>query len=162
MGSAGSIANFAHRVGGGVMRLSRRLVDDNHPVHALLDHFCILLHTSSPSSAPLALHRWLDAAVNVPSHHLSHPRPTPPPHGRCVCLCQTRCWAVGQPNVVASVTAVSAALLSTCHVVATPSHPVAPNRFTHYHTIFTFFSRSRRQLRGTPQPQSNCFSHYSA
>ena len=41
------------------MRLSRRLVDDNHPVHALLDHFCILLHTSSPSSAPLALHRWL-------------------------------------------------------------------------------------------------------
>ena len=44
-----------------------------HPVHALLDHFCILLHTSSPSSAPLALHRWLDAAVNV------HPAP---PHPR--------------------------------------------------------------------------------
>ena len=61
--SAGSIANFAHRVGGGVMRLSRRLVDDNHPVHALLFHFCILLHTSSPSSAPLALHRWLDALL---------------------------------------------------------------------------------------------------
>ena len=62
------------------MRLSRRLVDDNHPVHALLDHFCILLHTSSPSSAPLALHRWLDAAVNVPSPPTS---PTPaPPHPR--------------------------------------------------------------------------------
>ena len=43
--------------------LSRRLVDDNHPVHALLFHFCILLHTSSPSSAPLALHRWLDALL---------------------------------------------------------------------------------------------------
>ena len=67
-----------------------------HPVHALLDHFCILLHTSSPS-APLALHRWLDAAVNVPSHPTS-PRPTPhQPHGRCwqpvqyVCVCPCMC-----------------------------------------------------------------------
>ena len=124
-----------------------------HPVHALLDHFCILLHTSSPSSAPLALHRWLDAAVNVPSHHLSHPRPTPPPHGRCVCLCQTRCWAVGQPNVVASVTAVSAALLSTCHVVATPS-TFTPSRTKSFHSlshnIHIFLTFSSPAQRHTP------------
>ena len=43
--------------------LCRRLVDDNHPVHALLFNFCILLHTSSPSSALLALRRWLDVLL---------------------------------------------------------------------------------------------------